>query len=295
MEILMATTLPIILITGATSGIGRLAALKLSETGQYRVFATGRDQKALLELRGEATTGARLDTIRLDVTDAASVTAAREEVDRLTNGYGVDILINNAGFGVCGSLEDLPLEEIRALFETNVIGMIAVIQAFLPAMRQRRAGKIINVSSLVGRVSPPFQSVYNASKHAVEALSDSLRLELSPFGIAVVLVEPGAIKTKFEGTMMTRAYPKEGTSVYTPFVRRYSGLVRMAYSFGASPEVVVKCLERVIRSSRPSARYMAPPLIWFAVFFKTLLPTELFDLLTRLVVGLWRKNIDRRP
>src|SRR4051812_9899071 len=188
-----------ILITGATAGIGRDTALHLTRAGHH-VIASGRSVDALNELRREAAgiaQGGRLDTVRLDVTDAASIAAAVAECDRLTAGHGVDVLVNNAGFGIAVPVAEISDDDLRAQFDTNVFGLVAMVRAFVPQMRARGRGRIVNVSSIGGKITLPFFGGYNSTKHAVESLSDAMRVELKPFGIQVSIVEPGAIRTNF--------------------------------------------------------------------------------------------------
>jgi NAD(P)-dependent dehydrogenase (short-subunit alcohol dehydrogenase family) len=195
----------IVLITGSTAGIGRTTALFLASAGHH-VIATGRKPAELAKVKQEAgagTNAGKIDTLVLDVTSQASIAAAVLEVDRLTGGRGLDVLVNNAGFGVLGPTSEIDDTEMRRQYETNVFGLMNVTRAFLPKMRERRAGRIINVSSVGGRVTLPFFGVYNSTKYAVESLSDALRYELRPFGIDVVLIEPGVIRTNFEATAVS--------------------------------------------------------------------------------------------
>src|SRR5215470_1189300 len=180
-----------VLITGATAGIGRTTALHLARLGHH-VIASGRKPTELARLATEAQgLAGKLDVIPLDVTRPESIAAAVEAVAKLTADRGLDALINNAGFGVLGPTSEISDAELRRQYETNVFGLMAVTRAFLPAMRARRAGRIINVSSVGGRITLPYFGVYNSTKYAVESLSDALRYELHPLGIAVVLIEPG--------------------------------------------------------------------------------------------------------
>src|SRR6185312_15795275 len=187
-----------ILITGATAGIGRAAALALAKAGHV-VIATGRRHDALQSLQAEARAeGARgaLHVIALDVTRTESIDGAKREVDRITQGRGLDALVNNAGYGLIGPLEAISDDDLRDQFATNVFGLVAVTRAFVPAMRARGEGRVINVGSMGGRVTFPFMGAYNATKYAVESLSDALRMELAPFGVRVALIEPGAIHSE---------------------------------------------------------------------------------------------------
>ena len=183
----------VVLITGCSTGIGRAAASHLAARG-YTVIATARRVEDLADL---AAAGCR--TLPLDVTDEASMRAA---VDAVEAAHGrIDVLVNNAGYSQSGAVESVPLARTRAQFETNVFGPLRLTQLVLPGMRRRRAGRVVNVSSMGGRLVFPGGGVYHASKYAVEALSDALRYELRPFGIAVVLIEPGLIKTNFAATV----------------------------------------------------------------------------------------------
>jgi len=224
-----------ILITGATSGIGRHAALFLAKRG-HRVFASGRNQAALAALKATLD-GASIETVALDVTDAASIARAQQEIAARTGGRGVDVLVNNAGFGILGPTELITEADMRAQYETNVFGLMAVTRAFLPEMRARRRGRIINVSSLGGRHTLPFFGVYNSTKYAVESLSDALRIELGPFGVGVVLIEPGAIETEFTPRSLDGAAKyRRADSPYAPV---HGAFMRDATVYSEHPVYVV--------------------------------------------------------
>ncbi|HXM76193.1 MAG TPA: SDR family oxidoreductase, partial [Thermoanaerobaculia bacterium] len=180
----------IVLVTGCSTGIGRAAAIEASERG-HRVFATARDRADLAGLEGRK----GLRTLALDVADSASISEA--VATALAEAGRIDALVNNAGYGQYGAVEDVRVEDWRAQFEVNVFGAIAMIQAVLPSMRAAGSGTIVNVSSVVGKIAIPFAAPYGASKHALEAISDALRVEVAGFNVRVVLVEPGPIATKF--------------------------------------------------------------------------------------------------
>jgi NAD(P)-dependent dehydrogenase (short-subunit alcohol dehydrogenase family) len=179
------------MVTGASSGIGRATAARLAEAGQV-VFAAARRASALAELAAQHP-GVR--PVMLDVTEQASIDRARQQVMAETGGYGLDVLVNAAGILVVGPVEAVSDQQTRAQLEVNLFGALAVTRAFLPPMRQRGAGRIVNVSSILGRFALPGSGIYSASKFALEAASDALRLGLAPFGVRVVLVEPGVIST----------------------------------------------------------------------------------------------------
>lgn len=273
-----------ILITGATSGIGRHAALHLARLG-HRVFASGRRQDALDALKSEAGQ-LPLETLCLDVTDNASISAAVEQVDARTQGYGLDVLVNNAGYGKFAPVALVTESELRGQFETNVFGLVKVTQAFLPHMRARGAGKIINVSSMVGRITLVMQGAYSATKFAVEALSDNLRREVAVFGIHVSLVEPGMIRSNFEDTASAQLHAFDADPIYGPAVRRYSEAGAGMYRKAPGPEPISRTIAAIVRSQRPRARYVSPGRNIVAIWLMKLLPTRLADLIVRKVTGL---------
>ncbi len=273
-----------ILITGCTSGIGRHAALHLARLG-HRVFATGRNEAALAALVAQAP--ATLETLTLDVTSPASIAAAKAEIDARTNGAGVDVLVNNAGYGLLGPTEMISDAEMRAQYETNVFGLMNVTRAFLPAMHARGAGRIINVSSIGGLVTLPFFGVYNSTKYAVESLSDGLRLELAPFGIQVSLVEPGVIDTGFtDRSMLEIARFRDRESRYAPVLARADELRRVSDRSAVGPECISLAIERAATDRRPMARYIAPMRAAFMVAVMKRLPTRWVDFVMRAAVGL---------
>lgn len=283
-----------ILITGATSGIGRHAALHFAKKG-YRVFATGRSPSALEKLAAEAK-GLDLQTIRLDVTDKASIEAARVEVDEKTNGQGLDVLINNAGFGAVAPTETMSEDDLRAMYETNVFGLLAVTRAFLPAMHKRGRGKILNVSSVGGRITLPLYGGYNSTKYAVESLSDALRRELAPFGIKVVLIEPGVIRTEFVERSLSFVDPKlDPTGRYGDMIRLSDVVRKQTEMTAVGPATVSRAMERAVRAKNPAARYVAPFRTSIMLALANMLPTSWLDGVLRLSLGLGKKSLRTAP
>jgi NAD(P)-dependent dehydrogenase (short-subunit alcohol dehydrogenase family) len=273
-----------ILITGATSGIGRDAALRLARAG-HLVLAGGRRADALATLAREG--GGRLEPVVLDVTDPASVAAARELVDRRTGGRGLDVLVNNAGFALPGPLEALAEEDLRMLFDTNVFGLLAMTRAFLPGMRERGQGRVVNVGSIMGRVAMPLLGAYNASKHAVAALTDALRMELAPFGISVVLVEPGAIRTGFAARALAGLAPSRDPN--SPCARALAGTDAAwarAYRFAPGPSAAGRAVARAATTARPPARCVVPAHNRLIVAALGALPTAAADATKRRIMGL---------
>jgi NAD(P)-dependent dehydrogenase (short-subunit alcohol dehydrogenase family) len=278
-----------ILITGATAGIGRAAALYLARKG-HRVFATGRNETALAKLREDAGNLA-LETVQLDVTAADSIEAAAAEVLRRTNGQGINVLINNAGWGMAGPLAEIPVEDLRAQFETNVFGLHAVTRAFLPQLRanvkDRQRARILNVSSMGGRFTFPFFGAYHATKYAVEAMSDALRNELAPLGVDVVLIEPGVIKSNFSDRSRAsiEKYRRED-SPYAPIYVRADALQAQADRQAVGPDVIARSMQRAVMARRPRARYVAPARTYLALLFFRLFPTRWVDGILRAFTGL---------
>ncbi len=280
-----------ILITGCTSGIGRDAALHLARQG-HRVFATGRNAKVLAELKESAP--ANLETLTLDVTSAESIASAKEAVDARTGGKGVDVLVNNAGYGLLGPTEMISDAEMRAQYETNVFGLMAVTRAFLPAMHARGSGRIINVSSIGGLMTLPFFGVYNSTKYAVESLSDGLRLELAPFGIQVSLVEPGVIDTGFtDRSMQEIAKFRRPDSPYAPVLARADEMRKVSDMSAVGPACISRAIERAATDRRPSARYLAPFRAVLMMWFVKRMPTSWADFIMRQAVGLTKSRFSR--
>lgn len=274
-----------VLITGATSGIGRHLALHLAGRG-FHVIASGRRQGALDTLVSEAD-DLHLDTLQLDVTNADSIARAVDEVDRLTDGHGVDALVNNAGYGMVAPALETTDADLRRQFDTNVFGLMSVTRAFVPKMLERRRGRIVNVSSIGGRITLPFFGAYNASKYAVESLSDALRRELRAFGIQVALIEPGAIHSEFSSTSM--AYVDRYRSDSSPFASVYERAGQLAQAFertAVGPGCVAEAVEHAIRARRARPRCVVPLSSRLMMWVAGWLPTRWMDALMARAVGL---------
>lgn len=260
----------IVLITGASAGIGRAAAELLLKNG-YQVYAGARRVERMKDLEAQ---GAAV--LALDVTAEASLRSAVETI--LGKEGRLDILINNAGYGAHGAVEDVPIEEARRQFEVNVFGLARLTQLALPHMRAAGSGTIINISSIAGKITMPTGGWYHASKHAVESYSDALRLEVAQFGIKVILIEPGPIKTEWDNTALVNLEKYSGAGAYGPLVRRLTEKFRAGYRSGApGPEVVAEVILKALRAGRPAARYPVPFKASFIIFLKWLLPDRLLD------------------
>ncbi len=235
-----------VLITGCSSGIGRATALRLASAG-WTVYATARQSSSLAELEAA---GCRITS--LDVTDEASMEAAVAAVEK-----PLGALVNNAGYSLSGALETLPMESVRRQFETNVFGLLRLTQLVLPQMREAGAGRIVNVSSMGGRLTFPGGGAYHATKYAVEALSDALRVEVAPFGIDVIVVEPGLIKTEFGETAASQVAGDGGP--YAAFNASVASATRGVYEgpaarLGGGPEDVAGAIQRALERRRAPTR-----------------------------------------
>jgi NAD(P)-dependent dehydrogenase (short-subunit alcohol dehydrogenase family) len=247
-----------VVVTGASTGIGRATALYLDREG-YSVFAGVRKQKDAESL--EEVGSDRLTPITIDVTEERSIKAAEQTVHGAVGEEGLAGLVNNAGVGFGGPVEYIPLDDYRQSFEVNFFGQIAVTQAFLPHLRRAR-GTIVNIASIGGRIASPFMSPYNGSKFALEALSQSLRHELKPWGIDVVAVEPGSIATPIWDKAGERAaetqssMPAEAKRLYGAQIRRFGELLEKTSKGGIPPEKVAQVIHQAISSERPKPRYL---------------------------------------
>ena len=267
-----------VLITGCSSGIGRATALELAERG-WNVYATARRPEALIEL---ADKGCR--TLALDVTDEASM---QEAVGRVTEAEGaVGVLVNNAGYSQSGAVETVSIEDARRQFETNVFGLLRLAQLVLPGMRAQGWGKIVNLSSMGGRLTFPGGGLYHATKYAVEALSDALRFEVRGFGVDVIIVEPGLIVTKFGEVAAGSVQSDAEDGAYAEFNRKVAALTEEAYQgwmakLGAGPEAVAKTIAGAIVARRPKARYPVTPSARLMITQRRLVPDRVWDLMMR--------------
>lgn len=281
-----------ILITGGTDGLGKAAAVLLAGRG-YRVFAAGRAAEKRAQL--DALARARhlpLETLEMDVLDDGSVQNAVRAV--LGKAGALDVLINNAGVGYLATVEDLRLDDLRKQFETNLFGVVRVTQAVLPHMRERRRGRILMMSSIAGLITPPTYGAYSGSKHALEGLSNALRLELYPFGIEVILIEPGYIVTNFQQTVADLVQPYVENAKTGPYAKVYAGAWGGAKKnrarSKATPEDCARVILRAIEAPRPKARYTVTPLARMIAWGKRLLSDRAMDAFLRSRFGIARES-----
>lgn len=262
------------LVTGCSTGIGRASAFALRRAG-LTTYASARKLETLADLEAA---GCR--TLALDVTDEASRTDAVAAIEREQG--RLDVLVNNAGYAEYGPLEEISIERWRREFETNVFGAVRLIQLALPGMRERRAGRIVNMSSMGGLMAFPMGAPYHASKFALEALSDVLRVEVAPFGIDVVLIEPGVIATGYADTASTGLH-EAAEGPYGDLARSF--LAAMASSYrgrgAAAPEQVAEVVVRAVTAARPRTRYKVTLNARLLPAARALLPDRMWDALLR--------------
>jgi NAD(P)-dependent dehydrogenase (short-subunit alcohol dehydrogenase family) len=275
----MPDTSRAVLITGCSSGIGHATALRLVTDG-WNVYATARRPETLSELQQA---GCR--TLALDVCDEASMSAA---VDAVTATEGaVGVLINNAGYSQSGAIESVGLDDVRRQFETNVFGLVRLTQLVLPGMRGQGFGKVVNLSSMGGRLTFPGGGLYHASKYAVEAISDALRFEVRGFGVDVILIEPGLIVTRFGETAAGSVAQGSGTGgPYADFNDRVAKLTEGAYTgpmakLGGPPERVADVIVKALNAKKPRARYPVTASAHLMINQRRLMPDRAWDMAMR--------------
>ena len=269
-----------VLVTGCSSGIGEATAARLASAG-WTVYATARRTETLA---GLAQRGCRI--LALDVTDEASMAAAVAAVEQEEGAVGV--LVNNAGYSQSGAVESVSMDDVRRQFETNVFGLVRMCQLVLPGMRAQRWGRIVNVSSMGGRLTFPGGGLYHGSKHAVEAISDALRYEVAGFGVHVVVVEPGIIRSRF-GETAVGAIGGIATAdgPYAAFNHAVAQATVNAYErgplgrLGGSPDAVARRIEAIVRSPAPHARYRVTASARVMLALRRLLPDAAWDAMLR--------------
>lgn len=268
-----------ILITGCSTGIGRATAQRLARAGRT-VYATARSVDAIADLERD---GCKL--LSLDVCDEASMTAAVSAVESAEGAVGA--LVNNAGYSQSGPIEDVPIDLVRRQFETNVFGLVRLTQLVLPGMRAQRDGRIVNISSMGANFTFPGGGYYHATKYALEAISDALRFEVAGFGVKVVVIQPGLIKTNF-GERAVSALPEaQGDGPYAGFTEKVAQATRDVYEEGAmaklgsGPDSVAKVIEKAIDAEKPKARYRVTPSAHAMIALRAVTPDRGWDAIMR--------------
>ena len=275
-----ATTSKAVLITGCSTGIGRATAQHLAGKG-WTVYATARRAESIAELESS---GCR--TLALDVTDEAAMQAAVAAVEGEHGAVGV--LVNNAGYSQSGAVESVPMEDVRRQFETNVFGLVRLTQLVLPGMRAQHWGKVVNISSMGANFVFPGGGVYHATKYAVDALSDALRFEVKGFGVDVMIIQPGLIKTEFGNAAVGAMEDVEQDGgPYGSFNAAVGEATKGVYEsgplgkLGGGPEAVAKAIERAITARRPKPRYRVTPSAHLLIRQRSLMTDRMWDAMMR--------------
>lgn len=271
-------TTKVVLVTGASSGIGHASAQHLYQKG-YQVYGTSRTVQRHRSTGSQPAGVADFPMLQMDVDSDTSV---RRGVDHILKNEGrIDVVVNNAGFGIAGAVEDTSIEEAHALFETNVWGAFRVCKTVLPIMRDQRSGHIVTVSSIGGYIAVPFQGIYSASKFALEGMIEALRMEVRPFGIHVVLIEPGDCCTHFT-VNRCRTIESQHNQAYAQQCDAAVAVMEHDEMHGLAPDKVARVLEHIIRNPFPRLRYaVASPPQKLAVVLKKVLPSRFFEFLIR--------------
>jgi NAD(P)-dependent dehydrogenase (short-subunit alcohol dehydrogenase family) len=268
----MADVSKAVLVTGCSSGIGRATAERLAQRG-WTVYATARKLDSIQDLEQK---GCRL--LALDVCDEQSMRTAVSAIEEAEGAVGV--LVNNAGYSQSGAVEQVPMEDVRRQFETNVFGLVLMCQLVIGGMRRQGFGRIVNISSMGGRMTFPGGGFYHATKHAVEALSDALRFEVRDFGINVIVIEPGLIKTSFGDTAAGSITPSDGP--YAAFDKAVADTTVGAYEgplarLGGGPDKVAQAIEKAISARRPRPRYLVTASARLILTQRRLMPDRAWD------------------
>ncbi len=269
------------LVTGASSGIGEQTARTLHRRG-FTVYGAARRVERMQSLADDG-----IQVLSMDVTDEASLAAG---VTRIVGETGrIDVLVNNAGYGSYGAIEDVPMAEARAQFEVNVFGAAELTRLVLPHMRQRRFGTIVNISSMGGRITTPLGGWYHATKFALEALSDCLRMEVEPFGIRVVVIEPGSIETEWGAIAADKLRASSSSGPYADQANAMAAMLAQAGRRRSAPSVVADAVVKAVESRRPRTRYPVGANARLAITARAALPDRVFDAVISRMTGIPRR------
>ena len=259
------------LVTGGSSGMGKEIATQLLADG-YIVYTAARRVEKMADLEAQGAI-----PIKMDITNSDDVLNVVNQIQE-QNG-GVDILVNNAGFGSYGAMEDTTIEDAKYQFEVNLFGLARLTQAVLPYMRERKAGWIVNITSMGGKIYTPLGSWYHATKHALEGWSDCLRLELAPFGIKVIIIEPGVIQTGFGSTMLGPMLERSGNSAYSEMANALAKATKKTYEQGGAsdPSVVSNTVSQALKARKPKTRYAVGKFAKQLIFLRKFVSDNMFD------------------
>jgi NAD(P)-dependent dehydrogenase (short-subunit alcohol dehydrogenase family) len=271
----------VVIVTGASAGIGEATARRLVRGGAKVVISARRAEQLQALARELDPTGANALAVAGDVTSDAD---RRQIIAATLEKFGrIDALVNNAGYGTRGPVEMVSVDLIRKNFETNVFSLIALTQLVLPHLRERGSGCIVNIGSVAGKIARPLSSIYDSTKHALEALTDGLRGELKPFGIRVTLIRPGYILTEFvEAANKVSAPVAENAGAYAPFYKGYGENTAMMRRIAGGPDDIARLVERALTSDNPAPRYSGPFHAKIFLFLKWILPDRVLEFILRL-------------
>ena len=284
----------VVIVTGASAGIGEATARMIAREGAQVVLVARRKERLDALKQDIEGAGGRAIAIAADVTSEQDRQAlVRETIRELGR---IDALVNNAGYGQRGPIETVPIEAIRQNFETNLFSLIALTQLIIPIMRNQQSGRIVNISSVAGRIARPLSSVYDATKHALEAVSDGMRGELAPFGIKVIVIEPGFIITEFLGVANERAKDViEQDGPYKPFFEGFAAGYKRLRKMAGHPDDIARLVLKALALDRPRNRYAAPRHAKIAIAAKRWLPERLFDSILSRQSGVKTDKVKSNP
>ena len=258
-----------VLITGASAGIGRTTAILLAQKG-YNVYGAARRLDKMQDLKSYG-----IKPLELDVTDENSLKTCVEHI--FAEAGSIDILVNNAGFGSYGAIEDVALEDAKYQLEVNVFGAMRLRQLVLPKMREQRYGKIVNISSIAGKITFPFGGWYHASKYAIEALSDALRLEVKGFGIDVIIIEPGATKSEWGDIAVDSLMRVSGNTAYGKLATAFHSTFKKMFTNVPEPIVIARLIEKGIEAKKPKSRYVGAYMAKPILFLRSIVSDSILD------------------
>lgn len=259
------------LVTGASSGIGKETAKKLLAAG-YTVYVAARRTENMKDLVDKGAIA-----IKMDITQEADIVNVVQQIHN--NHGGVDILINNAGYAIYGAVEDTTIDDARRQFEVNIFGLASLTQKIIPYMRQKKAGAIVNISSVGGKIYTPMGAWYHATKHALEGWSDALRLELKPFGINVIIIEPGLISTEFGDVMSQPMLDRSGNTAYAAMANGLAHSLKVSEEkgVGSHPVVIADVILKAVQATKPKTRYAAGKMAKLLLFLRKWTSDTMFD------------------
>jgi short-subunit dehydrogenase len=260
-----------ILVTGASSGIGKATAEKLITEG-HTVYVAARRIEKMKELEAKGAI-----PIKMDLTNEEEIQACADLI--IDKSGGLDVLVNNAGYAIYGAVENITIDEARRQFEVNIFGLASITKRFLPYMREKKSGTIINISSMGGKMYTPLGAWYHATKHALEGWSDCLRLELSPFGIDVVIIEPGIIETEFVDVMYQPMIDSAKGGPYEKFTNLIANASKKSYEPGKAspPSIIANTISKAVNDPKPKTRYVAGKMAKMLMFIRKYFGDRIFD------------------